>query len=317
MNSNSYLSLSFHPGVLEAADAASHAFGAGPGRGAIHRRDVRAARRARGAHRPLRRPAGSPRRSTRPTPRCSAWRSRCRARTRSGSVTRSITTASSGRCASPTCRPRSARSSSTTTSPISSSISRRCPTAPAASSSSSTASSRCAATTRRSAEIAAVVARHEARFRDGIVTIMDDSHGIAAYGATGRGTEEHCGARVDIFIGTFGKAFGVNGGFVAGSADPDRGGPSEGGHLHLHEPARRGRLRRRRRGGRHRRRRRRTRAAGQPEGAHAPVPRRAAVARLRVDRRTAPGRAAARARHRSHARAWCAASSTAASSPSA
>ena len=48
---------------------------------------------------------------------------------------------------------------------------------------------------------------------------MDDSHGIAAYGRTGRGTEEHCGARVDIFVGTFGKAFGVNGGFVAGSAE--------------------------------------------------------------------------------------------------
>ena len=66
-------------------------------------------------------------------------------------------------------------------------------------------------------DIAAVVARHEARFRDGIVTIMDDSHGIAAYGPTGRGTEEHTGGRADIFIGTFGKAFGVNGGFVAGS----------------------------------------------------------------------------------------------------
>src|SRR5919109_2356005 len=31
MNSNSYLSLSNHPEVLEAADSASHAFGAGPG----------------------------------------------------------------------------------------------------------------------------------------------------------------------------------------------------------------------------------------------------------------------------------------------
>ena len=30
-NSNSYLSLSHHPAVLEAADAASHKFGAGPG----------------------------------------------------------------------------------------------------------------------------------------------------------------------------------------------------------------------------------------------------------------------------------------------
>jgi glycine C-acetyltransferase len=48
---------------------------------------------------------------------------------------------------------------------------------------------------------------------------MDDSHGIGAYGATGRGTEEHCGARVDVLVGTFGKAFGVNGGFVAGSPE--------------------------------------------------------------------------------------------------
>ena len=31
MNSNSYLSLSYHPAVLEAADAASRTFGAGPG----------------------------------------------------------------------------------------------------------------------------------------------------------------------------------------------------------------------------------------------------------------------------------------------
>ena len=68
-------------------------------------------------------------------------------------------------------------------------------------------------------KIATLVQQHEGRFRDGVVTVMDDSHGIGAYGATGRGTEEHCGARVDIFIGTFGKAFGVNGGFVAGSPE--------------------------------------------------------------------------------------------------
>jgi len=67
--------------------------------------------------------------------------------------------------------------------------------------------------------IAALVARHDARFRDGVTTIMDDSHGIGAYGATGRGTEDHCHRRVDILVGTFGKAFGVNGGFVAGSPE--------------------------------------------------------------------------------------------------
>jgi len=69
------------------------------------------------------------------------------------------------------------------------------------------------------AEIAALAGRHEHRFRDGVITMMDDSHGIGAYGATGRGTEEHCGAQVDVFVGTFGKAFGVNGGFVASSVE--------------------------------------------------------------------------------------------------
>ncbi len=64
-----------------------------------------------------------------------------------------------------------------------------------------------------------VTVAHEDRFRDGVVTMMDDSHGIGAYGTTGRGTEEHAGARVDVFVGTFGKAFGVNGGFVAGSPE--------------------------------------------------------------------------------------------------
>ncbi|MGE0043649.1 MAG: aminotransferase class I/II-fold pyridoxal phosphate-dependent enzyme [Vicinamibacterales bacterium] len=68
-------------------------------------------------------------------------------------------------------------------------------------------------------EILAACAAHDHRFRDGVVTMMDDSHGIGAYGATGRGTEEHTGARVDILVGTFGKAFGVNGGFVAGSPE--------------------------------------------------------------------------------------------------
>jgi glycine C-acetyltransferase len=67
--------------------------------------------------------------------------------------------------------------------------------------------------------IAGLVRDHDSRFRDGVVTVMDDSHGIGAYGPTGRGTEEHCGVSVDIFVGTFGKAFGVNGGFVAGSAE--------------------------------------------------------------------------------------------------
>ena len=69
------------------------------------------------------------------------------------------------------------------------------------------------------ADIQRMCADAHSRFRDGVITLMDDSHGIGAYGATGRGTEEYCGAHADVLIGTFGKAFGVNGGFVAASAE--------------------------------------------------------------------------------------------------
>ncbi len=57
----------------------------------------------------------------------------------------------------------------------------------------------------------------KAKFQGGIITVVDDSHGIGAFGKTGRGTIEHCAASPDVIVGTFGKAFGVNGGFVAGS----------------------------------------------------------------------------------------------------
>jgi len=58
---------------------------------------------------------------------------------------------------------------------------------------------------------------YDSKFKDGVITIIDDSHGIGAYGDTGRGTPEFCKALPDIIIGTFGKAFGVNGGFIAAS----------------------------------------------------------------------------------------------------
>ncbi|MFV0436689.1 MAG: aminotransferase class I/II-fold pyridoxal phosphate-dependent enzyme [Desulfopila sp.] len=58
---------------------------------------------------------------------------------------------------------------------------------------------------------------YDGRFRDGVITVVDDSHGIGAYGETGRGTAEYCQATPDIVVGTFGKAFGVNGGFIAAS----------------------------------------------------------------------------------------------------
>lgn len=66
-------------------------------------------------------------------------------------------------------------------------------------------------------EIGKIAERWHDRFEDGVITVVDDSHGIGAYGATGRGTAEHTGYQPDVIIGTFGKAFGVNGGFIAAS----------------------------------------------------------------------------------------------------
>jgi glycine C-acetyltransferase len=66
-------------------------------------------------------------------------------------------------------------------------------------------------------KIYAITSEYDQRFRDGVITVVDDSHGIGAYGATGRGTAEFSGGVPDIIVGTFGKAFGVNGGFIAAS----------------------------------------------------------------------------------------------------
>ncbi|HAV92548.1 TPA: 7-keto-8-aminopelargonate synthetase, partial [candidate division WOR-3 bacterium] len=58
--------------------------------------------------------------------------------------------------------------------------------------------------------------KYENEFEEGIITIADDSHGVGAFGNTGRGTEEYTNSTVDLLIGTLGKAFGVNGGYVVG-----------------------------------------------------------------------------------------------------
>ena len=65
------------------------------------------------------------------------------------------------------------------------------------------------------AEIVAIARQYDAQFPENAVVIVDDSHGIGALGATGRGTEEVCGSRADVLVGTLGKAIGVNGGYLA------------------------------------------------------------------------------------------------------
>jgi glycine C-acetyltransferase len=67
-------------------------------------------------------------------------------------------------------------------------------------------------------KITACCQRHEEAFAEGIITIVDDSHGVGAFGKTGRGTEEYTRSKADVLIATLGKAFGVNGGYVVSSA---------------------------------------------------------------------------------------------------
>lgn len=66
-------------------------------------------------------------------------------------------------------------------------------------------------------KIAALCKKAESGFEQGITLIVDDSHGVGAFGDSGRGTEEVTGTKADVLIGTLGKAFCVNGGYVCGS----------------------------------------------------------------------------------------------------
>ena len=64
------------------------------------------------------------------------------------------------------------------------------------------------------AEIVRTVRQYDSKFEENAFVVVDDSHGVGAFGETGRGTEEYTATRVDVLVGTLGKAFGVNGGYV-------------------------------------------------------------------------------------------------------
>jgi glycine C-acetyltransferase len=67
-------------------------------------------------------------------------------------------------------------------------------------------------------EIMEICRRHDGDFEENVLLLVDDSHGVGAFGETGRGVEEYTGSPpVDVLVGTLGKAFGVNGGYVVSS----------------------------------------------------------------------------------------------------
>lgn len=68
-------------------------------------------------------------------------------------------------------------------------------------------------------KIIKVCEKYNNKFKDGVITVIDDCHGTGAYGDSGRGTPEFTDAKPDIITTTFGKAFGVNGGAILASLE--------------------------------------------------------------------------------------------------
>jgi glycine C-acetyltransferase len=65
-------------------------------------------------------------------------------------------------------------------------------------------------------KIRQVIDQHDRDFRQGILLYVDDCHGIGVLGEKGRGVEETSGVQSDVLVGTLGKSFGADGGYVVG-----------------------------------------------------------------------------------------------------
>lgn len=66
------------------------------------------------------------------------------------------------------------------------------------------------------AALRSVISKHQDSYDQGVVLVVDDAHGVGCFGPTGRGVEEVCNAKADVLVGTMGKAFGADGGYVTG-----------------------------------------------------------------------------------------------------
>jgi len=63
-------------------------------------------------------------------------------------------------------------------------------------------------------EMRAIVDRYDAAYPQGMLLVMDDCHGVASCSSDGRGVEGLKKAKADVLVGTFGKGFGSDGGYV-------------------------------------------------------------------------------------------------------
>jgi 8-amino-7-oxononanoate synthase len=68
-------------------------------------------------------------------------------------------------------------------------------------------------------DIAPVAALAVAALAGAALLVIDDAHGIGVLGARGAGVTEGLAAEVPLLVGTFGKAFGAAGAFVAGTEE--------------------------------------------------------------------------------------------------
>lgn len=59
-----------------------------------------------------------------------------------------------------------------------------------------------------------VIAEYQDHYEEGIISVVDDSHGVGAFGKTGRGCEEVSNGRCDVLLATMGKGFGTDGGYI-------------------------------------------------------------------------------------------------------
>lgn len=59
-----------------------------------------------------------------------------------------------------------------------------------------------------------IIDTYDNQYDLGILLVVDDAHGVGAIGKTGRGIEELQNVQADVLVGTFGKAFGADGGYV-------------------------------------------------------------------------------------------------------